>query len=750
MRKNPQKPKFEPLAIFIRFLLGAVLVVPLLYSSKFVFPFITPKTIFFRAVVEVALFFYLVLIFLEPAYRPRLDKISLAILIYLFILTLASLFGINFYHSFWGNIERGEGLITLYHLFIFFFLLKTLFRTKEQWLWFFDFSLLISFLVALYALAQKLCLPWVVHSCFYRLDSLIGNASFLAAYLLFSLFLIPYLWWEKRKAVYSFLWRSLYLIVFLLNFYILFYTQTRGAILGFFLGVLIMIFGGVFFSRSRRLKISFLIGVIILLSLPALIWLNRESAWVKNQATLRRLTTISWQDLTTQSRLLVWRSSLEGFKERPLLGYGYENFNIAFNKHFPVLIFKDEGSRLWWDRAHNILVDHLVVGGVFGLISYLAIFLLVIYLLWKRTSRLVFLFFFSLLSAYFFQNLFVFDTHSSYVMFYACLALIAFLTQEADSGRVFFSEKKLGSFPYFAVFCLILIFSLIIHYFNFKPAWANHYGALGLAYAYNGLYRESFQSFQKALIYQTYQSPEIRQNMVGVAINALGSRQFDKREIARYFDYTIEQIKKNIKAFPEDVKNYLYLMTLYNASYSLDKNRLNLVLELGEKALTLSPTRPQIYFEMGQACINLGKPEKGLGYLKKGVALADHVAEAHWNLALAYLFVGDENSAQKEFEIAEKKSNRADILLRLAKLYAKKKDYQKLVEIYEELVYSPEITQKLRQPTAEDFARLAAAYRQIGEYKKAAKAALRAYQMEPEKYEDEINLFLKLLKEKQK
>lgn len=739
----------------IYFLLGAVLFIPLFYSGKFLFPFITPKTIFFRIFIELALFFYLILIIYKPEYRPRLNKLTGAILIYLLIITLASLWGVNLYRSFWGNIERGEGLITLYHLAIFFILLTSFFKTKKAWLRFFDLSILVGFLISLYALAQKLGLPFVVHSGTYRLDSTIGNASFLAAYLIFIIFLILYCWPTKLSSGYKFSWSAFYLIVFLLALYILFSTQTRGAVLAAFGGFLLLAILLVIFSRSKRLKLGLLVFLIILLSCPLLIWLNKDQAWVKNQPTLNRLVSISPEDVTTQSRFLTWQASWQAWQDRFILGYGYENYNLAFNKYFPVLIFKDEGSRLWWDRAHNIIFDQAVTGGILGLLSYLAILGLALWLLWFRIKGWPRIVLTSLLAAYFVQNLFVFDTHSSYIMFFSVLALISFLSEPAkrepiqgqsDEKRSL-KPTKLTFSSILTIVCLILIFIFMIHFFNLKPIWANHYCALALSYAYHDMYRESMTTFQKALSYQTYQNPEIRRHLARTVISALSSQQLTKEEMAQYFDYAILEIKKNIQRAPLDAYDHLYLMTLYNASYYFDQSRLDLVIEEGEKTLALSPSRPQIYFEMGQACMNLKKFDQGIDYFKKGVALADHVVEAHWNLALAYLYAGQEDLAEEEFKIAEQRSSRAENLLRLAQLYAKKKDYQKVVEIYEELVYSPEITQQIRQPRAQDFASLAAAYKEIGQYRKAAEAVMKAVEMDPERYAQEAEIFLELLRE---
>ncbi|KKU32255.1 MAG: hypothetical protein UX48_C0060G0003 [Candidatus Azambacteria bacterium GW2011_GWB1_46_27] len=71
-------------------LLYAALFTPLAVTSVFYFPFIFSKTIFFRTIVELAFFFYILLIFAKPEYRPRLSKVAIAAAVYLGVVSLSS------------------------------------------------------------------------------------------------------------------------------------------------------------------------------------------------------------------------------------------------------------------------------------------------------------------------------------------------------------------------------------------------------------------------------------------------------------------------------------------------------------------------------------------------------------------------------------------------------------------------------------------------------------------------------------
>lgn len=88
-------------------------------------------------------------------------------------------------------------------------------------------------------------------------------------------------------------------------------------------------------------------------------------------------------EASTAARLLVWEGGLAAFTERPFLGWGPENFEQAFQGHLSSRLHEDENlGEIWFDRAHNVVVDTLVDIGVIGALAQAVVigaFLLVAY-----------------------------------------------------------------------------------------------------------------------------------------------------------------------------------------------------------------------------------------------------------------------------------------------------------------------------------------------------------------------------------
>src|SRR3989338_3746409 len=170
---------------------------PLYVSGGMLFPFITGKNFAFRILVEVLFVAWVGLIAAWPQYRPKLTSLVKLITVFVAVLFFADLFGVNPSRSFFSNYERMEGFMMIFHLYLYFLMLVSVFRARD-WIIFFHATLLASLAVSYIGLMQKLGYRVSIQGGF-RVDSTIGNPTYLAAYLLFHvwlLLLLMYRFWK--------------------------------------------------------------------------------------------------------------------------------------------------------------------------------------------------------------------------------------------------------------------------------------------------------------------------------------------------------------------------------------------------------------------------------------------------------------------------------------------------------------------------------------------------------------------------
>src|SRR3989344_205278 len=140
---------------FVPLIIASTDVFPYLISNLF-FPYITGKNIAFRAIVEVLTAGWLVLVILDKRYLPKKSLIVYAVSAFLVVMSLATVFGVDPYRSFWSSFERMEGLVTYIHLYLFFILLGVFLQSEKLWRWFFHTSIGISLVMSAIALSQLL------------------------------------------------------------------------------------------------------------------------------------------------------------------------------------------------------------------------------------------------------------------------------------------------------------------------------------------------------------------------------------------------------------------------------------------------------------------------------------------------------------------------------------------------------------------------------------------------------------------
>ncbi|MBI4049969.1 MAG: O-antigen ligase family protein [Candidatus Doudnabacteria bacterium] len=653
---NANFKKISLWVIYAAFLVS--LLATLWLDNRFFFPFITSKIILFRTAVEIMLLFYLVLNIVSAEYRPRITALTIFVAAFIIVAAVSSYFGPNFYQSFWGDIERGEGLLLWLHLLAFLFILSGVVRTKQAWLALLDVSIGVAILMALFGAGQALGVKNLLATSGDRVDATLGNAAFFGAYLLLHLSFALYLFTERRGGLKIYYALAAFLFAILIPA-----TQTRGAVIGLVIGI---IFAAILHAIARRdnrgvrrTSAGIILAVVLL---SGGLYLARNQPWVKNIPALQRVLSISLSERTAETRLATWAAAWRGWLERPILGWGLENFNIVFNKDFPPIIYEDAGSQVWFDRAHNVIFDRGVTTGFVGLALFLALlfyplYYLLRYRLREHEHRWAAVIFSSLLVAYFIQDLFIFESAATYMILFLTLGFLGFAFLPELRWRLPLPR------PVWIGLAIIYgaLLAPIVWNANLYPAKVNAVAAAAIRTKIED--EDFFQIAEKHKKYlevgkYTYGLPEYRLQFIDFVGQQLAPVGEVVPRVKPILEYTDEQIEKQLQEQPDDAKNWLLAMRHYNYTYlSLpDKQyeRLEKALSYFPRLRELSPTRPHVYQEAGYSNQYLFRSARADGkqevmdrafldaekYFQKTIDLQPRVYESYGNLIKFYLEAG--------------------------------------------------------------------------------------------------------------
>lgn len=736
---------------YVKILRGGIFIslfLPLVIFSQYLSPFHFGKMIVFRILVELMAVFYILLILIDKRYRPRWTCLLISFSIFTFLYIFSGIVGVDFYQSLWGTLERMGGIFSFVHFWVYFVILTSIIKTKEDWHKILKISVFVGFLSILFAYGQRLRLGsfFVGWQHGERVIGTIGNPALFAGYLLFVLYLAILFLLKTRTNMKE---KGFYAAVLILGIPVLLMTAVRGAIISFFVSLFLLGIFFIFASKNRAVKTSLLVVIFIFLILTIGVWINRDKAWVKNISWLDRVINISKDTSTVQTRLWSWKSAIQGWKEKPIFGWGPENFTFLHMKYFDPRHFTHIGAETIWDRAHNVPLDTLATMGVVGFLSYLSIFFFIFYTLikkfkTKKIGKITLGVLSAMLIAYFGQDLFIFDTFANYFMFFLVLGYINFLIPKKKNLSP--EAPPDGKIPSIFLTIILLIVAFILVYVgNIKPAQANYACTRAILLGRTGDIQKTVDKYQQAINYNTPQGAyEIRHKLAGFTIQFTESQRQKNKEIdTSLLYYTIKKVSDNIEKFPLDTTPYLFIGRMYILLIDKDGEAAGeQALAAINKALDLNRKNPRIWYELGQAQLSLKRYQDSYNSFKTAVELNPQVGTSWWFLGTVAYQAGKYEEAVADIEKAielkysDYKNSIVD-LMRMVKIYEKVGNYEKIVEVYELAIQE--------QPkNAQLYASLAVSYAKVGKYQDAVQAALKSAEIDP-KFKAEAEKFINSL-----
>lgn len=712
-----------------------ILFLPLFVYRGTLYPYIFGKIIFFRILVEIIFAAYIFLAVYDKRYRPNWkNPLIFSLTIFVAVLFLTSLFGVDFSRSFWSTQERMTGLLTILHFWVWFIVLAGVFSTKggQDWKKLIYATLISSLLLGLYGLGQRAGFKFLLEEAAGgrmvggRMGSILGNPIFLASYTMLHIFLAGCLiLWERKK-----IWQSIAIISLIFNLTIMSLAFTRGVTVAFGLATFLFSIFIAFTLPSRKTK-KIIIPIFILLIIFAFagfIFLQTPRAnflYPKVPSVIVRVIYLKNLTESAEQRTVPWKIAWRGLREKPLMGWGWENYNVLFNKYFPsqFLMYGAEGT--WFDRSHNQIMDILSLAGILGATAYLLFYGSIFFLLIKKLREvknknnyslardsiplvilgLMFL-------AYFLQNLTVFDTPAPLIVFYFSLALVYFVTQrdaslepeDVDQNKIrsdFIENPRQGrdnsqsviynssKLPLPVLIFLVTVFLFVFVYkFNFEPFRQSQWAVRAVSLSKTEL-NKGLALYQKALSKPVFTNPEVRLQLARTIGEQQNNIKSNDQSFKAGLDFAISELKKNTVEHPLDARYWLYLGQLYNIGARYSEEYYRGAEGSLQQAMKLSSTRQQIYFELGKTKIFQHKYEEGLDLMKQAVALDPTIIESRHNLGIAYLATNNIEEGMKELDQSYYGKD-APSLIYIAKIFAASNDYQKAVSFSNRAVgYDP-------------------------------------------------------------
>ncbi|MEK7552753.1 MAG: O-antigen ligase family protein, partial [Patescibacteria group bacterium] len=411
--------------------------------------------------------------------------------------------------------------------------------------------------------------------------------------------------------------------------------------------------------------------VVVVILFGGVFWTTRNSSFVRANPVLSRFASISLN--SQNARFLIWGMAWRGFEERPILGWGPDNYVPVFNKYYHPGLYAQEQ---WFDRAHNVFFDWLIAGGILGLAAYLSLFITSFYCLWKKVNRFTLgekSLWTGLLAGYFVHNFFVFDNLVSLVLFFAFLGYLHFRTTETTPDRSFPEKRKVSPLIVIPV-ALFLVYAL-----NAKPLLAAKGLLQALVLTGQGAAVEALEKFEKIIDYQTVGRAEAREQMIFSTLQLLGNEKISSSLKQDLVVRAEKQVQAMVAADPKNARPLILAGNFFGALGQTDR-----ALDYFIAAKKFSPQKQTIRFGLVKIYLARGDVVLAKQEAQEAYELEPHFSEAATVYALTAILTKDLVLADNILTTAFGENIPPDD--RLINAYVAAGQYDRVVELWQNKV----------------------------------------------------------------
>jgi O-antigen ligase/tetratricopeptide (TPR) repeat protein len=749
----------------------AVLILPVINIQPWVSPPAWGKTILFRIVFSI-----LLCIFIRQAIIKRkstnlfdffkkvlLDKknalfwIFWLIISFIFIILLSTIFSQDPAFSFWGSPQRAGGSLNLIS-YILFAILCFLIIKERDWpkIWLFAFG--TGFLVSLIAIFQRLRLfSSILIPQTDQAISTMGSPIILGLYL--TLLVFASLSFAIKNTGIK---RFFYFLCFILFASNLLLTGSRASALGFIICLPFFIF---FFpeNKSRKIKLFKIIAAgLFVLGILGLFWLINSQITINGPISriigasrpFFDLKNFSPGKIISDNRPSGWNIAIEGIKEKPLLGFGPENFSILYDKYYNSS-YADLGVNSWWDRAHSFVFEIAATSGIPSLIIYLSIFGLIFWQLQKIKYRdncnnaVIIHGIQTALLAYFTSLLFGFDDFSTYQILFVITSYSFFIILKSNPIQIESKAVKTSETPLWKSalsFCVLCTCFIFVWLACLKPLFLNKEINLATHYARSNECKKATEIMDKNISSHSFLDAYFRLSYVDILTTCSENNPNQKLALSLKLN---DVLKETINLMPTYTRIWWFLGSNARLIIGNEKSytQMNIKIDIEQlkkdadeyfkKTLELSPKRWTVFQDWASTKLTSGNYEGTIEKSEECIVVEPQASSCYWSQALAYISLGQiekgellkKITVESGFATDEEKALNAyaqaySKALELQKTPQKKEAvYLKLKQIYIRLI---EHSNNFKY-----HATLAFVYKELKDYNHAADEAIAVFALNP-------------------
>lgn len=621
------KEKVENLISKERYLMLSFAFMPLLMSV-----FLTldhsnlPKVLFVRVFALIFLSLIIASILIRGR-RVYFGPTDIWLLFFLICFAISTAFSIEVSTSIHGTYMRYDGLLTIFNYALLYLIALQVGRNERDVDNFSKLLIATGGIVSVYGLFQAFgfdFVPWSIRVFEpWKSFSTFGNPNFLGGFLVLILPLSIAVFLKSR----GLLKNIFYGIAFGLVSIVLVTTHTRGAWIAGLISIFTFAILGWQSLIKQRLKI-FALALLFFIAMASLIaTTNIETGLVERVLSATRINEGS-----ISNRIEIWKGALNAIANKPVLGYGPDNFLLAFQEFETLAYAKSGGGMTYPDNPHNWYLQIGTGAGLLALTFLLAFFTGSLrsafsgILKTTHAEHILLSAYFSAIAGYLVHIFFTISVVGSSALLWFFIGLLLAQTRRTKSREM--GPKDNISFMTRIFIAIVLVISALSVYYASRMFVADYH-------LRQASFKASAHNFEAASYHY-----EFATLLYPNSLYYLEAGRFYENLSRRSKDnlwFALEKYALAVELAPHRAENRIRLGGAYSLAQERpkDENYYKAIQELST-AIKLRPYSFQGHFLLGSIYQSNGEFEEAIPHLKKALEINPNDAVSKKLLDLSY------------------------------------------------------------------------------------------------------------------
>lgn len=338
-----------------------------------------------------------------------------------------------------------------------------------------------------------------------------------------------------------------------------------------------------------------------------------------------------------------WSIAIDSLKVSPLIGVGPSNYSESYNKFRPITSNSDNNWSATFLISNSTPLTILTEVGLFGLCTFFAIF----YFSLKKLN----------LNSPFYIGLFIVFIVSFILplptTIFPLIMLLVALNATTYSNLGHFTSRipvLISTLP----FTILILF---ISFYSFKAFWGEYNYLKVIREISKGDGVKAYDAINKTIAINPYvdryhlASTNINMALANSLAKAKNLSDADKQTLTQLVQQAVTEAKATVRLSQQSSANWENLGDIYNKITSFAKDADKFAIQAYSQAIFLNPINPNLRIKLGGVYYAQGNFVDSIKSFELAVIAKPDLANAHYNLAMAYKENKELDKAKEQMNI---------------------------------------------------------------------------------------------------